>query len=435
MTLQPIERWLARAISWTWAFYLVGALYIVGPVLAWVAGALAVLALYLGPAIRPDLRSTGSIPPIIWAWIIAMFAMLVILWVGHIDWSLGLKQTIKSSIGWAKGWALMALFPLIGAVLPIRRAPLIRAHCHLGAVTLLLLPIFLIAPFAGLPQHIFTSPLKAVGGPGPEYFSVFLYTIDPGTGMPRWQFYLPWSPFAGLLGVTMVLFAREDPAQRWRWAGILAGVAMILMSRSRMALVALPICLMVPAIMPLVLRSWVWGVLSVVAASMAVVGGALLQLVQDGVRAFKAARADSSRVRDTLQRIAEDRWQSDAFWFGHGTVHPGSHLIEYMPIGSHHTWFGLLFVKGLIGLIALIIPMVWQAALVLIDAAKGARGRLPLGIMLVFLILSFGENIEIEAYMFWPALIILGIHAREMQNDCDAPAMAACSGDRTRRPT
>ena len=28
---------------------------------------------------------------------------------GHLAWGLGLKQTIKSSIGWAKGWALLAL--------------------------------------------------------------------------------------------------------------------------------------------------------------------------------------------------------------------------------------------------------------------------------------------------------------------------------------
>ncbi|MEM9147412.1 MAG: O-antigen ligase domain-containing protein [Pseudomonadota bacterium] len=402
-------------ISWTWAFYLIGALYIIGPVLAWVLGGLALLTLYLGPAVRSDLRATGPVPPVVWAWILSMGAMLVILWIGHIDWSLGLAQTVKSSIGWAKGWALMALLPLAGACLPIRRAPLIRAHCYLGLVTLHLLPLFLIAPHAGLPQLIFTSPLKIVGGPGPEYFSVFLYTMDPGTSMARWQFYVPWSPFAGLLGVTMILFAREDPARLWRRVGVAAGIAMILMSRSRMALVALPLCLLLPAIMPLILRSWAWAALSGVVASMAVFGATLVQFAQDGMAAFRTARADSSRVRDALQRIAEDRWQMDAFWFGHGIVHPGSHLIEYMPIGSHHTWFGLLFVKGLTGLIALLIPMLWQTALALLDAARGPRGRLPLGIMMVFAILSFGENIEIETYMFWPSLIVLGIHAREMQ--------------------
>ena len=37
------------------------------------------------------------------------------LWVGHLDWSLGTGATIKSTIGWMKGWALIPLFLLAGA--------------------------------------------------------------------------------------------------------------------------------------------------------------------------------------------------------------------------------------------------------------------------------------------------------------------------------
>ena len=413
----PVETLLGRTICLTWAFYAVGMLYIVGPVLGWIVGGLSLIALYLGPVMRADLRVTGSIPPVTLAWIWGMLCLLVVLWIGHIDWDLGLKQTIKSSIGWAKGWALMALFPLAGAVLPIRRALLVRAHCVLGAATLVLVPVFLAAPYVGLPQKVFVSPLKAVGGPGPEYFTVFLYTLDPGTWVPRWQFYAPWSPFAGMLGVTMVLFAREDPQTKWRLAGIAAGVAMILMSRSRMSLVALPLCLMLPMMLPLIRQSWAWAALSALVAGLAVAGTALLQTLQDGIAAFKGARADSTRVRETLQRIAEERWRTEAFWFGHGTVQPGPHLVEYMPIGSHHTWFGLLFVKGLFGLLALVVPMLWQLGLAVVDTVRSQRGRLPLGLMMVFVILSFGENIEIEAYMFWPSLVVLGIHARELRDD------------------
>jgi hypothetical protein len=117
----PAERLVWTTLVLTWPFYAIGALYVVGPVLAWILGGLAMLSLYLGPAIRRDLAATGPIPPVVWGWILGMAVMLVALWVGHVDWGLGLKQTIKSSIGWAKGWALLALFPLAGAVLPIRR--------------------------------------------------------------------------------------------------------------------------------------------------------------------------------------------------------------------------------------------------------------------------------------------------------------------------
>ncbi|PYG31910.1 hypothetical protein C8N36_104335 [Pelagimonas varians] len=409
----PAEKMMWRAIVWTWPLYGLGALYIVGPVLAWVLFGICLLSLYLGPAIREDLRATGDVPPLVWVWFLGMFVMLVALWAGHLNWGLGLKQTIKSTIGWAKGWALLALFPLAGAILPIRRELLVRAQCKLGLWTLCIAPILLIAPYIGLPERIWTSPLKAVGGPGPEYFSVYFFTFDPSSWTPRWQFFAPWSPFAALLGVTTVLFALEDKDKRWRAAGVAAGTLMIFASKSRMGLVGLVACTLGPRMMPLVLRSWAWMIVAGLTASLGVIGVRLVQALSDGVAAFKGARADSTRVRATLQSIAKERWQEEAVWFGHGTVQPGPHLVEYMPIGSHHTWFGLLFVKGVVGFLAFAVPLIWQTSIALIDAARGPRGRLPLGLCMVLILLSFGENIEIEVYLLWPALVILGIHARE----------------------
>ena len=413
----PAEAMVLNTLKWTWPFYFIGALYVVGPVIAWLLGGLAVLSLYLGPAMRSDLRARGPVPPAVWIWILGMLVMLFALWVGHHDWGLGLKKTIKSSIGWAKGWALLALFPFIGAVLPIRREVLVRGQCMIGLWTLALLPILFAAPYIGMPEKIFTSPLKAIGGPGPEYFSVYFFTWDPASWTPRWQFYAPWSPFAALLGVLQVCFALEESDRKWRNIGIAAGVAMILLSKSRMGLVGLVACTAGPRLMPLVLKGWAWQALAAVTATMAVFGTLLVTALGDAVAAFKGARADSTRVRETLQRIAGERWENEAFWFGHGTVHPGAHVVEYMPIGSHHTWWGLLFVKGLVGFLAFLVPMVYQTLLALVDAARHKRGRLPLSVVMTMVLLSFGENIEIEAYMLWPGLIVLGIHAAEVFHD------------------
>ncbi|KAA2314255.1 O-antigen ligase domain-containing protein [Pseudooceanicola sediminis] len=434
----PAEAVVFKALKWTWPFYFVGALYVVGPILAWSLAALAFLSLYLGPAIRADLRARGPVPGAVWLWFAGMGVMLIALWVGHLDWGLGTKQTIKSSIGWAKGWALLALFPFVGSVLPIRREVLIRAQCIVGLWTLCLTPILFIAPQIGLPERLFTSPLKAIGGPGPEYFSVFLFTWDPSSWTPRWQFYAPWSPFAALLGVLQVCFALEEKSIKWRSIGIAAGITMILLSKSRMGMIGLVACTVGPRMLPLLLKGWAWQVLAGITASLAVVGTYLLQALKDGVAAFKGARADSTRVRETLQRIAGERWENEAYWFGHGTVQPGAHVVEFMPIGSHHTWWGLLFVKGLVGMLALLVPLAYQTLLALTDAARGPRGRLPLAVMMTIILLSFGENLEIEAYMLWPGLMILGIHAAEMSRDARArrqghvqaagPALVAAPG-------
>jgi hypothetical protein len=85
---------------------------------------------------------------------------------------------------------------------------------------------------------------------------------------------------------------------------------------------------------------------------------------------FKEARAESTRVRQTLKEIAGYRWKTEAPIWGHGVVEPGPHLVEYMPIGSHHTWYGLLFVKGIVGLFALAVPMALSFLVLLFKAQK-----------------------------------------------------------------
>jgi len=53
----------------------------------------------------------------------------------------------------------------------------------------------------------------------------------------------------------------------------------------------------------------------------------------------------------------------------------------------------------------------------MVDAARHPRGRLPMGILMTLVLLSFGENIEIEAYMLWPGMVLLGVHLREMMRE------------------
>lgn len=138
-------------------------------------------------------------------------------------------------------------------------------------------------------------------------------------------------------------------------------------------------------------------------------------------------------MRETLQRIAADRWETDAFWWGHATVRPGPHLVEYMPIGSHHTWWGLLFIKGLAGFVAFLVPFALHVLIVVLDAVRHPRGRLPLGLMMTFTMMTFGENIEIQLYLLWPALVALGLHLREMASgmragtQTDEPRAAAAA--------
>ncbi|WP_379922461.1 O-antigen ligase domain-containing protein [Erythrobacter sp. R86502] len=401
------ERLIARGVGWTWALWLVGGLYIAGPVLGWALAGMVALALYL------DRVKATAIPGTVWAWLAGMLAMLVILWVGHVNFELDFGKTIKSSVGWAKGWALLALFPLVGAMLDVRAEVIYRAVCRLGLQTLILLPIFLIAPYVGLPEVLWVSPLKVLGGAGAEYFAAQLYTIEPGAGTPRWQFFAPWSPAAGMMGVLYVLLAAQESHRGWKAIGIAGGLMLALFSQSRLALVALFV------IVPIVWgasrlgKGQLWLLAAPAVFALGIFGPTLIDIIDGAAGEFSAARADSSRVRAALGRIAILRWETEAYWFGHGVVEDGPHLVEYMPIGSHHSWYGLLFVKGLLGSIALAIPLGATFLVLLIRSQTDRGAQIGLSLTLALALYSFGENLEILAYLYWPALVVIGLALRE----------------------
>ncbi|MEO9600884.1 O-antigen ligase domain-containing protein [Parasphingorhabdus sp.] len=408
------ERIVHLSIIATWLLWLVGGLYIAGPVLGAVLALQAVYFYYITPAL-PKEKRLASPHKSISIWLIAMFAMLAILVVGHLNFGLGTAATIKSSIGWAKGWLLIALFIFAGAVLPIRPEIIYRAICRVGKYTIFLLPLFLIAPFIGLPDTLWVSPLKVFGGSGSEYFKATLYTLEHGSGTPRWQFFAPWSPAAGMVGLVYLICSLQERDTRWKAWGVAAAVAIILMSQSRLALVGLIIIVPIPLIFKQITQPMIWFFVLPFVLLAGWFALDILEMLNLAKAEFSGARADSTRVRETLGRIAVERWQSEAFWFGHGVVERGPHLVEYMPIGSHHTWYGLLFVKGILGLIALAMPLFLSFFLLLRSAFSSNLGRVGLSMVTLLLMYSFGENLESLAYLYWPGLVVIGMALQACQ--------------------
>lgn len=390
------------AITGTYAFYAMGALYIVAPAIGWI-----LLLRLLWNKWHAQVTDR-AIPFPIKIWVAGMLVMLLSLVIGHLVNDLGTPKLIKSSIGWAKGWALLAIFPLI-SLLDIRPQLIIRACMVVCLHTLWLLPVFIGAWLLNLPQTLYVSPLKVIGGPGPEFFALSLYEIDPGRGIPRWRMFTPWAPALGMVANIFFLLAMNEKDRRWRRYGIVGSIAMILMSQSRLAIVSLALVWFMSQILTRLHRpgTYLIGAPMLVAAGL--VGEWVLQTMESFWEGFRAARADSTRVRETLARIAVNRWQTESPLWGHGIVERGPHLVEYMPIGSHHSWYGLLFVKGMVGLLALAIPMLVSFIDLLIRAANDATAKIGLGIILLLFLYTFGENLEILAYLFWPALIFIGI--------------------------
>jgi len=363
-------------------------------------------------------------PATVGVWCVGMFAMAVALLIAHYDFELGFLQTVKSFIGWMKGWALLAIFPLIGATLSIRPLIVVRALSVLSLHTLALAPLFLMSEAVGLPQSLYISPLHVLAS-GPEFFDVTLYAIDDVTGKARWRFFSPWATAAAFLAGIGFIVAVYEKSLTYRIVGIASALAVFYMSGSRLSAVALPAVLILMVVGSTLINPRAWLVLAAVATLGVLLSHEVLSAIDTAVESFNNARAASSRVRAALGNIAVHRWMTEAPVFGHGILEPGGHVVERMMIGSHHTWWGLLYVKGAVGFVALAVPMTVTVAALVVRAQADRVARIGLGIVLSMILFSFADNLEVIAYQMWPALILLGIAlARPVRNPL-APRLGA----------
>ena len=360
----------------------------------------------------PASQRAPRIPSGVIVWWVSMGAMLFALIAAHINFDLGFVSLLKSSIGWAKGWALMAVFPWIGAMSPIRADIVYRATNKLALQTLVLRPDFHwcgSGPSAPSALHLAPTDRWRTGA---RIFSSGALFDRRDNGNLRWSFFAPWSPAAAFIANVSLVFALYDRPRFWKWVGAASCVVISLMTQSRLALVATPGVILLLAICCNRTRPLILGIASIVSTFGILLATPIMSLVDNFAQRFTQARAASSRVRAVLGSIALHRWESEAPIFGHGVVEKGPHIVEGMPIGSHHSWYGLLFVKGIVGFAALAVPLAWTILELLAKAQADRVARCALGVVIIITFYSFGENLEILSYLFWPGLVVVGIAMR-----------------------
>lgn len=401
------ERVVWYAMTWTYFSYLFGATYIVGSLVGWILLAYLLLKLWLQDESTP-IEEKIVIPWITWVWIIGMLMMEVALIIGHLNYNLPVSQIIKSSIGWAKGWALIALYPLAGC-LNIRPQIIYRAACVICFQTLVISPLLIAAPLLHLPETLYVSPLKAVGaGLGPSFFDVTLYAVD-FDGQIRQRLFTPWGPALGFVANIYFTLAVQEKDRKWRWYGIIGAIYLSQICKSRLAQVCILSTPIFIFVMSRLIRPYILMLLGGVSVMSGILAINIMNAVAAFWKSFKAQRAASSRVRSVIKEIAFYRAKTEAPIWGHGILQMGPHVVEFMPIGSHHTWAGLAFVKGTVGFYSLAIPMLLGFLFLLVKAQNSQDAATGLAILFILFLYTFGENLEILAYLYWPGLIMMGI--------------------------
>ena len=81
-----------------------------------------------------------------------------------------------------------------------------------------------------------------------------------------------------------------------------------------------------------------------------------------------------------------------------------------------------LFGRALVGAAALALPMLWTLLALLPQASRSPAGRTALSLLLLMFLYTFAENLEILAYLIWPAMVVIGMALREAAAHCRLPA-------------
>jgi hypothetical protein len=413
------EKLIWYYIVGTYIVYYLGAQYLLAPLLAYF------LVLYLfwqwwnqTAATPPDEKITISLS--VWVWVVAMLVLEGATIVNHSDFNLGLKRFIETSVAWSRTWVLFAFFPL-AASLKIRPQLIYRAICILCLQSLILVIIGSLATLAQIPDITYVSPLGSLPLDGGK----IQYEVDLIHSVinHRLRLFAPWSPALGLTSNIYFCLILPEQNKKWRWIGMVGAITMIVGSLSRTAMICLPTVLLLEWIFINFLRPWV----QLIAAGLSFIGGIylptlleFLNTLKENVRNF---RAGSSKARDILERIAIDRWWNEAPIWGHGIAEPGPVWLKSVPIGTHHTWFGLLFTHGLVGCVAFAAVLFWSFIDLLIKAQNHQNARIGLKIVLVLVIFSFSEHFDGSVFIFWPGLVMLGIAFKQSQSSYRFPKL------------
>ena len=392
-------------IIYTYLLYLLGAQYVAATLLGTYL-TYCVLKQWWEETDKTPPEDKIVLAPLNWVWIAAVLVIEFSLIIGHFDNNLGIGQLIKSTVFWYRGWGLFVLFPLAGH-LKIRPEIIYRAACILCFQTLIITPIFRLAALVNLPQITYVSPFKLFGGGAlPSAVNLF-YILD--LDEIRLVLFAPWAPALGLVGNIYFALVMAEQDRKWRFLGIMGAVAMIVASVSRMAMLALPFVPIFIWCLTHCFRPWFQISAGFLTPLFVMILPWVRNILSTLKERFHNARPGSSRVRKALKEMARQKWEQDAPLWGHGIMQgKGPRVTGGMPIGSHHTWLGILYLQGIFAFIALGTAFFLSVIDLGIKAFTHQNARIGLAMMIILFLFSLGENVDTLAYLYWPGLILVG---------------------------
>jgi len=256
------------------------------------------------------------------------------------------------------GWVLLGAAIGVGAEYRLASQRIVRSLAVYGAIILLASVASLaIASATGWPSLALKSPIaillpQDLPSVKQQFTMRFFITDEEFLGydnVRRLVLFFPWSTGLAMAGMTVMLAAWRDRSLVLRFAAIGGGVAALAGSMSRAGAVAAVVAICTTLFCRLTrgaqLLLTTAGALTMEVASLA--GYDPASVLSTAWSAFTDAREGSSEARTLVYRASLEGFYASPI-FGNGHVGPLLHPWVPMPIGSHSSFYGLLYTGGIV---------------------------------------------------------------------------------------
>jgi O-Antigen ligase len=405
------EKLIWYYITWNYLIYLMGAQFILAPLMAWFLLGYLLIKWWLQDEDTPLSEqihlSTASL--------IGCGAMLIVaatFLIGSLDFEENYYVIARNFFnGWVRMWSLLVIFPLIGH-LNIRPQIIFRAVSIFCSQSLALVILFWMIAFAtdGAAFH-YVSPLYKFGGLLNYYTVIVGNLVDVNEW--RLQMIAPWAPAMGLVGNVYFFLAMQETDKKWRYLGMAGAVVTILSTFSRTAIIGLPLVYIFGFFVDRVRNPITFFSTGISAFFAAIFIDPILDIIREFISTFKKFRQGSTTARQDLQFLAVEAWKRDAPIWGHGSFSKyGSEFTGGHSIASDNTLYGVLFQLGIVGGLSLAVAFLSVFLELIYKNMTHRYTRTGLELLGVFSVFLLTENLEASAYLYWPGLVMLGILLR-----------------------
>lgn len=292
-------------------------------------------------------------------------------------------------------WAMLGMLIAIGGEARLASPRIVRAT-SVQALALLALAALSIglAYVVDLPHLHVPSLLKLFvsqeEGAMPDYLTMRFFLMDElmGGKSLRLILFFPWPSALALVGAMTVLVCAFETSRAWKIGAMLGGGASIVFGYSRTIALCMAAALVVLAVARLSGRGKLvaCGVTGLACNAALVLGFDPFEAADALSEGFTAIRPGSSLARN----IVYDRtWKlildSPAFGYGWGDHAPTARWVP-IPIGSHSTFYGVLYLGGVFNFAVLCVA--FAATVVLAAARLRDRPRQALTLLVILAIMS-----------------------------------------------